>query len=346
MPNILSTETLRIPIFPPEIKPLPKNIPRPLWSVMVPTYNCIQFVVEAIESVLQQDLGAEVMQIEIIDDFSDDGDLEKLINEHYGDRVHFFRQDQNKGSLRNFETCINRAKGEYVHILHGDDRVKPGFYKQVAELFEIFPDAGAAFTNYSYINHLSKVVDIDPPLLLKEKGIIPDFLFKLAEKQLVQPPAIVVKRSVYEDLGSFYAVHYGEDWEMWTRIASRYPIAFSPACLAMYRVSHGIGISHNYFLSGKNITDIVKVVDIIQTYLPAGEREKYKKLALDYYAIYIVKIGNDMLLKNKTAAFKQVSGAWQMSKNAPTAYWILRFYLMHLFRFKQLEAVLNKIKWP
>jgi len=31
---------------------------------------------------------------------------------------------------------------------------------------------------------------------------------------------MVVKREVYEKLGGFYGVEYGEDWEMWVRIAA------------------------------------------------------------------------------------------------------------------------------
>jgi hypothetical protein len=47
---------------------------------------------------------------------------------------------------------------------------------------------------------------------------------------LLQPPAIVVKH-YYETLGGFFAVHFGEDWEMWTRIASKFP-TYSPKYLA------------------------------------------------------------------------------------------------------------------
>src|ERR1700709_955834 len=102
----------RIPQAPPLIAAIAKNENRPLWSVMIPTYNCFRFVKSALESVLAQDPGPEIMQIEVIDDCSTDGDVGALVKEIGNGRVCFYKQKENKGSLRNFETCLNRAKGK------------------------------------------------------------------------------------------------------------------------------------------------------------------------------------------------------------------------------------------
>src|SRR5690554_4625162 len=128
----------RTPKSPPKIKPLADDMDRPLWSVMIPSYNCISYLRDAINSVLVQAPSAEGMQIEVIDDCSTDGDIEALVNELGEGRVGFFRQPKNVGSLRNFATCINRAKGRLIHILHGDDTVKPGFYQEINSLFESY----------------------------------------------------------------------------------------------------------------------------------------------------------------------------------------------------------------
>ena len=327
----------RIPKTPPRIPALEVDIARPIWSVMIPAYNCIDYIQAALESVLMQDPGPTIMQVEVVDDCSTDGDVEALVNTVGKGRVQFYRQEINSGSLRNFETCINRAKGRYVHILHGDDRVEPGYYKEIGHLFGQFPEAGAAFTNFHYINHLGQNINIRNKKILNKPGIIKDFLLRTAHKQIIQPPAIVVKRSVYETLGGFYAVHFGEDWEMWSRIGSKYPVAYSPRYLASYRVAHGIGVSHHSFLSGQNIIDIKKVIDIIQEYLPLNKRKKLKKDASAYYSIYCIKIANGLLLDNRPAALNQVRGAVRFSNSITTYFWAARFYLMYLLRFKQIE---------
>jgi glycosyltransferase involved in cell wall biosynthesis len=235
----------RTPQIPPAIIPVENITNRPLWSVMVPAYNCMQYLKATLESILIQDPGPGIMQIEVIDDHSTDGDVAALVQEVGNGRISYFRQSHNVGSLRNFETCINRASGEWLHLLHGDDIVVTGFYNEIKTLFLNYPETGAAFTSFNQIDEDGKRCGQEVKKLLKENGVITDFLFRIAERQRVQPPAIVVKRKVYETLGSFFAVHFGEDWEMWIRIASRFPVAYSPKCLALYRVFHKSSITYN-----------------------------------------------------------------------------------------------------
>ncbi|MDB5114877.1 MAG: glycosyl transferase family 2 [Mucilaginibacter sp.] len=309
----------RTPKSSPKIEPLAITANRPLWSVMIPSYNCIDYLRKTIQSVLQQAPPAEEMQIEVIDDFSTDGDVEALVNELGNKRVGFFRQPQNVGSLRNFETCINRARGTYVHILHGDDLVRPGFYQEIGELFKKFPDVGAAFTGCSDIDENDKRL-WDSKRILPEPGIINNWLLQIAEGQLLQTPCIVVKRSVYEHLGSFFAVHYGEDWEMWTRIAAHYPVAYSPKPLAFYRV-HSSNITSNSFVSGQNIRDISTVIDIIQDYLPKEQRKEFKKRARRKYAIYIAIQSHHLYHTNHPkAALLQATKAFKMHRSRRTFY--------------------------
>src|ERR1700712_4267028 len=105
----------RIPDAPPIILPVTHNTNRPLWSVMIPVYNCIEFLSETLESVLKQDTGDHVMQIEVVDDCSTDGDVAALVKSIGKGRIKYFCQEYNCGSLRNFETCLNRSKGYWVH---------------------------------------------------------------------------------------------------------------------------------------------------------------------------------------------------------------------------------------
>jgi hypothetical protein len=80
--------------------------------------------------------------------------------------------------------------------------------EQIGTLFNTYPEAGAAFTNFNFIDHNSNPIPITNKCILTTTGIIPDFLNKIAIRQLIQPPAIVVKRST-EQIGSFYAVILG-----------------------------------------------------------------------------------------------------------------------------------------
>jgi glycosyltransferase involved in cell wall biosynthesis len=201
----------RIPDSPPQIRPVLDAEPRPVWSVMIPAYNCANYLIEAINSVLQQDPGQDIMQIEVVDDCSTDADVEELVKKVGKGRVGYFRQLKNVGSLRNFETCIKRSRGKFIHLLHGDDRVKKGYYIGITSLFTEFPEAGAAFCAWEHIDSDGKFTH-KSRIEMNKPGILDNWLYKLAEHPRLQYVAMTVKREVYEALGSFYMVHYGEDW--------------------------------------------------------------------------------------------------------------------------------------
>ncbi|MBO9635633.1 MAG: glycosyltransferase [Chitinophagaceae bacterium] len=316
----------RIPSSPPSITPVPTGVHRPRWSVMIPVYNCSSFLPETLEAVLVQCFPPEDMQIEVVDDHSTDTDVEALVKAVGQGRVGYFRQPGNKGSLRNFETCINRATGHLVHLLHGDDLIRPGYYHMMDQLFEQYPQAGAAFCRYVYVGESSK------PLYYRDaemesEGLLQDALLLLAGRQRVQFCTITVKREVYEKLGAFYGVDYGEDWEMWVRIARDYPIAYSPQVLAAYRM-HASSISGRSYASAKNLKDLQWVMHTIQQYLPETERDRVLQQSMKFYAHYGIKIANDLWygLRNRQGARTQVQEALQMHRD-----WLMYWKITKLY---------------
>jgi glycosyltransferase involved in cell wall biosynthesis len=333
----------RIPNVPPKILPVSDVEKRYLWSVMIPAYNCSQFLIETIQSVLMQDMGADVMQIEVIDDCSTDRDVEKLVAEIGKGRVGYYRQLQNVGSLRNFETCINRSRGQYIHLLHGDDRVKKNFYKEIASVFEKFPQSGAAFCAWSYINNDGNLTHHFNQE--EEKHCVLDnWLYKIAIRQRIQYVAMVVKREVYENLGSFYGVSYGEDWEMWARIAKHYPTAYSPERLAEYREHSDNSISKTSFFTGKNIRDINWVINVISSYFPKEDQHRINQTAKKHYAYWALSYTQELwyTIKNKDVLYVQIKEINKMYMDAGLAVKIAK--LLSRSMVSPLRTKLGKIK--
>ncbi|MGI4824394.1 MAG: glycosyltransferase family 2 protein [Janthinobacterium lividum] len=340
MPETLASESPalpeRIPLTPPVIRPVAGPGKRPQWSVMIPTYNCLPYLRETLESVLAQAPSPADMQIAVVDDTSTDGDVAALVQAVGQGRVQYYQQPQNVGSLRNFETCLNRATGHWVHMLHGDDCVAPGFYAEIAALFGQYPEAGAAFTNTAdvFMRPTGAEVSERPPIA-PAAGIVKDLLLRLATGQQLETPSIVVKRLVYEQLGGFFAVHYGEDWEMWARIAARFPVAYSPKCLARYRYLNSTSISHRHVKTGQNIRDITTVITLINAYLPAEHRKHLKRSALRHYATYCLSLVDDLYATDPAAARTQIRGAVRISPHPGTIFWALKAYLKNLVGFKR-----------
>ncbi|EMR01075.1 putative glycosyl transferase [Cesiribacter andamanensis AMV16] len=287
---------------------------------MVPVYNCAGYLTETLESVLVQDPGREQMQIVVVDDASTDADVAALVQRVGAGRITYHCQPKNVGSLRNFETCLNLATGHYIHLLHGDDKVLPGYYEKIGALLDRYPEAGAAFSRYQYIDEDSAYLYPQQPEQQAD-GLLSNWLVRLGERQRIQYCAISVRRSVYEELGGFYGVTYGEDWEMWMRIARRYAMAYTPEVLSAYRM-HYQSISGQSFVQAKNLHDLQWVMNTIHAYLPDEVRGSVRRTALRFYAHYALKIANRIWHRsyNRQTVKAQIQEALRMHQD-PGLYW-------------------------
>ena len=91
-----------------KIRPVLDDVQRPLWSVVIPTYNCANYLKATLASVLTQDPGPEVMEIIIVDDHSTKDDPEAVVNEYGQGRVKFYGQPKNIGKSSNYAFGIKR----------------------------------------------------------------------------------------------------------------------------------------------------------------------------------------------------------------------------------------------
>jgi glycosyltransferase involved in cell wall biosynthesis len=268
------------------IVPVPPDEVRPRWSVMIPAYERATLLRETLQSVLAQDPGQEAMQIEVVDDGSRE-DLKAIVDDVGKGRVQYYRQPHNVGLIANFATCLNRSRGEIVHLLHGDDLVLPGFYSAVERGFED-PAIGAAFCRWQVIDADGTVTAVAEPEQ-DSAGPMEDAIGRLASEQRIVTPSIAVRRSVWEDLGGFDPrLECAEDWEMWVRIAARYGVWYEPAVLASYR-SHAQSNSGRHFANARELHYTQQAMELFRPLLPkdraraiiGAARRAYARTALD-----------------------------------------------------------------
>lgn len=220
---------------------------RPLWSVMVPTCEPDLSLLRAtIESVFASGLPAADRQIAIVDDATRSSEFDAFAEEMRALGVEIFRADERLGLAGNWNRCVARARGIWVHILHQDDRVRPGFYAALAQGIWTDTNIGAAFCQPAFVDAGGRAARIGhmPP---GQAGIVHDWIERVVVNLVVQCPCIVVRRAVYERLGGFDdAYAYCADYDMWQRIASEYPIWYEPQPLAEYR-EHDASASRRLF---------------------------------------------------------------------------------------------------
>ncbi|MEC4818254.1 MAG: glycosyltransferase [Scytonema sp. PMC 1069.18] len=249
------------------VPPVPKGIHRPLWSVIIPTYNCANYLRETLASVLAQAPGPEIMQIEVVDDHSTKDNPAEVVEELGRGRVGFYRQPKNLGHTGNFQTCLERSRGKLIHLLHGDDCVRDGFYSKMQRAFDEQPELGAAFCRHIFMDDQGHWQSFSS-LLQPESGVLSNWLERIIVKQYIQTPSIVVRRDVYERLGGFdrrFKFYY-EDWEMWVRIATQYPVWYEVEPLAAYRLRSASN-SGRSVRTGENVQDIRTGLEIVRSYL-------------------------------------------------------------------------------
>lgn len=122
-------------------------------SVVLLTFNQREFVEQALQSILDQEvpIGFEVV---VADDFSQDGTREILESiAARDDRVRLLASEANLGMQRNLRRAVSAAQGCYVALLEGDDywSDRSKLRRQCAQLDEA-PDLAA-------VGHLTEILD-------------------------------------------------------------------------------------------------------------------------------------------------------------------------------------------
>jgi GT2 family glycosyltransferase len=239
LPNPLSLDVIEA--HTPGIPPVPTGRTRPFWSVIIPTYNNRgDHLRRSLESVLDQYAGADAMQIEVVDGGSTTFEAEEIVKRFGRGVVGFERLPANRGPSHTFNVCIERSRGHWLHILHGDDMVAHGFYDAYAAVARAHPDARMVVGQVVSIDEAdrwTKVSDPTPPI---GGGILPDFARAQATRQQVQFPSVVVRRDAYETVGGFCTLfNHVCDWDMWFRVSTLAPVACVGRPYAFYRTHNG-----------------------------------------------------------------------------------------------------------
>jgi glycosyltransferase involved in cell wall biosynthesis len=204
----------------------------PTVSVVIPSYNSARFVGEAIESVLAQSY--EGFELIVVDDGSTDNTRD-VVARYTDPRVRYvYQENQERSAARN--RGIREARGKYVAFLDADDLWLPKKLAEQVRLMESQPDVGLAYVG-------TYVVEEDGTPFFEQRcrhrGNVVRAL--LVEDNIVAGSAssAMVRRACFERAGFFdESLSVCEDWDVWLRIASHYPVDFVDRPLVKVR-THG-----------------------------------------------------------------------------------------------------------
>ncbi|MGK7894351.1 MAG: glycosyltransferase, partial [Xenococcus sp. (in: cyanobacteria)] len=253
---------------------------RPFWSVVIPAYKRQEYLLECLASVLIQWEGADNMEIIVVDNGSEPP-LQKLVESIGKGIVRYYRHPQTIKLQENWNSAVASSRGEWVHLLHDDDYVLPQFYLRLREGLEGLPNkVGAAFTSYYNVDEQRKPQW--PQLYTYNKGAIFDWSLKIGVSCPVIPPSIVIRRSVYENIGGYNTeITFTTDWEIYMRIASFYDAYYEPEVLVHYR-RHQNTVSAELMNVGLHAKAYRYAIEVSESYLPPKYVKQISKQAREY----------------------------------------------------------------
>ncbi|MGF1491620.1 MAG: glycosyltransferase [Microcoleaceae cyanobacterium] len=206
------------------------DIPR--VSVVIPVYNGEKTIAETIESVLAQSL--QDFELIVINDGSTDKTLEVIASFH-DPRLRVLSYP-NAGLSASRNRGIQQASGEYISFIDADDLWTPDKLETQAEALATRPEAAVAYSWTDLIDQSSQF--LAPDSRAQWSGnVYPHIL-------LGSFPAsgsnVLVRRSAFQVVGGFdESLKSAEDWEMWIRLAARYPFVVVPKAQILYRIAPG-----------------------------------------------------------------------------------------------------------
>ena len=216
----------------------------PKVSVIIPTYNRADYIVETVDSVRKQSF--KDYEIIIIDDGSTDKTREKLSVFIEDKKVrYYYQENRGESAARNYG--ISAADGEYIAFLDSDDLFLPRKLEKQAAYLDLNPMVGLVHCWYSKFN--DEDVDLGRRDTSRYSGwVYPDLL--LYWQVLMSPSCVMARSLIFREVGGFDIDQYwGADLDMWRRIARYYPFGVIPETLTRVRVHEGN-------LSGKKIESL------------------------------------------------------------------------------------------
>jgi glycosyltransferase involved in cell wall biosynthesis len=203
-------------------------------SVIITTYNRRTFLREAVLSVLKQDYGDK--EVLVIDDGSTDNSLEVL----EGLPVHYFlKENGGISSARN--KGIEVAKGEYIAFLDVDDlwkkkKLSIQMTRMREEGYEVSYTDEIWMRNKKHLNQKRRHA--------KYSGFIFEKCLPLC---IISASSVLLKRDVFNHVGLFNeSMPVCEDYDMWLRVAARYPVLFIEKQLIIKQGGHEDQLSKRY----------------------------------------------------------------------------------------------------
>ena len=297
----------------------------PLVSILIPVYNCAQYIEEAIKSVLEQNYAN--LDILICDDCSTDDRLMHIKRLAGTDaRIRVFTNEKNQGKVLTLSRLFKEAKGKYIAFLDADDYLEKYKIEKQVDYMEQYPEIGLCGCNYASVSENGKIVKVSNlPLsdqdIRKCVSVFPkeDFPFCCA--------SVMILKEVYNEIGGyrdfFIRCCIGEDIDWILRIMDQFKVGNIDIIGYYYRFNPNSLTRKVYFsIQDRHIHDVIiflakqRIIygtDCLENQNEEEYREFIRKLSLPY-------------LKDKSLYYKRILIEFSINKDRKNAFMYFKRY--------------------
>lgn len=193
-----------------------------LVSVIVPSYNYEKYIIECLQSIVNQDY--KNIEIIIVDDCSKDNSrnlikefIEQCTTSNRFVNIKYMEHTENKGAHYTINEGIEQAKGKYIAVINSDDlygsnrfsKIIPKMQKENIEI---------AFSSIEIINGESILAEGEEAQSFRNIQKRIDECGQVSHALMIQNVAIstgnmIFTKDLYNKLGGFKEYKYIHDWD-------------------------------------------------------------------------------------------------------------------------------------
>jgi len=222
----------------------------PLVSIIIPLYNHEKFIVDTLDSVINQSY--KNIEILIVDDGSTDNSA-NLVHSIIDSRIKYYYQ-KNSGAHNALNYGIRLAGGVFISILNSDDVYHPQRIEKCVETCINEPNIDAVFSHILCINdqneqikpiHGAEINWIGHEPATSFKNTEDTFLNLLGGNFLCTTSNLFCKKAIFDEVGCFINLRYAHDYEFFLKIAFFKNVSVLPLLLLQYRIHSANTIKEN-----------------------------------------------------------------------------------------------------
>jgi len=231
------------------------TVVKPALTIVMPVYNGIEFIKEAVDSVLTQSFTDWEL---IISDNCSKDETPAYLDTLTDPRIRAYKQENNLGIFGNLNFLFQQARSEHTLILCHDDYLLPGGLEAVNNTWNSLSDS-VGFVRFNWDPNTNREYAL-PPTIRPHEAIAFFFVYGNIMGNISN---VSVRTSLVINAGGFRAdLPYAGDFDFWSRMSQQVDIALSKDKVSYIRRHPNAG-SFNLNRRGELVNQLFIVVNYL-----------------------------------------------------------------------------------